>query len=70
MFLLIMLAIYIFMLQTGKGFIKDVEGGGDGFAIRLPEEEEIAVGVGHMTTGFASNPATNEWIPSTEEEVM
>lgn len=58
------------MLQTGKGFIRDVEGGGDGFTIRLQEEEEIAVGVGHMTTGFASNPATNEWIPSTEEEVM
>lgn len=58
------------MLQTGKGFIKDVEGGGDCFAIRLQEEEEIGVGVGHMTTGFASNPATNEWIPSTEEEVM
>lgn len=59
------------MLQTGKGFIRVAEGGGesgDGFAIRL--QEQGAIEVGQMTTGFTSNPATNEWIPSMEEEVM
>ena len=53
--------------QTGNGFIKVVSGGGgDGYDLKLQIGREN--GGGREMMMLRTNPATNEWIPSTEDD--
>jgi hypothetical protein len=54
--------------QTGSGFIRVVEEGGEGGSddIRLQNGHDGAGGMAY--TGFRSNPATNDWVPNVDED--
>ncbi|XP_042508783.1 uncharacterized protein LOC122084538 [Macadamia integrifolia] len=51
---------------TGSGFIRVGESFGDGYGLELNRGGRDHVRAGE-TVAFRSNPATNDWIPSTEE---
>ncbi|KAJ4967204.1 hypothetical protein NE237_019053 [Protea cynaroides] len=50
---------------TGSGFIRVGESVGDGYDLQLDNGGHYHVQAG-KTAAFRSNPATNDWIPSTE----
>ncbi|XP_043708501.1 uncharacterized protein LOC122657772 [Telopea speciosissima] len=53
---------------TGSGFIRVEESFGDGYGLELDMGGHEHVRRAGKTTVFRSNPATNDWIPSTEVE--
>ncbi|KAF9621990.1 hypothetical protein IFM89_029210 [Coptis chinensis] len=51
--------------QTGSGFIKVVKGSGEDGYVGLHLQSGRG---GTKTKAFRSNPATNDWIPTTDED--